>query len=48
VLDANIAHSDAQHATLVRAVLAGQTDKARQTMEQHCDDTAALLRGLLG
>jgi GntR family transcriptional regulator, transcriptional repressor for pyruvate dehydrogenase complex len=48
VLDANIAHSDAQHATLVRAVLAGRADRARQTMEEHCDDTAALLRGLLG
>lgn len=48
VLDANIAHSDAQHATLVRAVLAGRADQARRTMEEHCDDTAALLRGLLG
>jgi GntR family transcriptional repressor for pyruvate dehydrogenase complex len=48
VLNANIAHSDAQHATLVRAVLAGKADLARRTMEQHCDDTAALLRGLLG
>jgi GntR family transcriptional repressor for pyruvate dehydrogenase complex len=48
VLETNIAHSDAQHATLVRAVLDGRADKARQTMEEHCDDTAALLRGLLG
>lgn len=48
VLKTNIAHSDAQHATLVRAVLEGKADKARQTMEEHCDDTAALLRGLLG
>ena len=48
VLKTNIAHSDAQHATLVRAVLEGKAEKARQTMEEHCDDTAALLRGLLG
>lgn len=48
VLEANIAHSDAQHAALVRAVLAGQPDRARSVMEEHCDDTAALLRGLLG
>ncbi len=48
VLAANISHSDAQHAVLVRAVLAGRPDRARQVMEEHCDDTAALLRGLLG
>lgn len=46
-LDTNIAHSDVQHAAVVRAVLAGQPDRARRAMEQHCDDTAALLRGLL-
>ena len=48
VLDANIAHSDRQHAALVRAVLAGDADRARTVMEEHCDDTAALLRGLVG
>src|SRR6478735_540343 len=48
VLGANIAHSDRQHTTLVRAVEAGNAEKARKTMEQHCDDTAALLRGLVG
>ncbi|MCD4535264.1 FCD domain-containing protein [Nocardioides sp. cx-169] len=48
VLDANIAHSDRQHATVVRAILAGSPDRARRAMEHHCDDTAALLRGLLG
>jgi len=48
VLDANIAHSDHQHAALVRAVLAGKADRARTVMEEHCDDTAALLRGLVG
>ena len=48
VLDANLAHSDHQHAALVRAVLAGKADRARTVMEEHCDDTAALLRGLVG
>lgn len=48
VLEANIAHSDRQHADLVRAVLAGRPDRARTVMEEHCDDTAALLRGLVG
>jgi GntR family transcriptional repressor for pyruvate dehydrogenase complex len=48
VYDVNIGHSDAQHESILHAVLDGQTEKARQTMEEHCDDTAALLRGLLG
>ncbi len=48
VLQTNITHSDTQHAALVRAVLDGRPDRARRTMEEHCDDTAALLRGLLG
>ena len=48
VLQTNIAHSDQQHAALVRAVLAGDADRARRVMEEHCDDTAALLRGLVG
>ncbi len=48
VLRTNISHSDTQHAALVRAVLEGRPDRAHQTMEEHCDDTAALLRGLLG
>ena len=48
VLDANIAHSDRQHARLVRAILAGNPERARRVMEEHCDDTAALLRGLVG
>ena len=48
VLEANIAHSDRQHARLVRAILAGKPDRARRVMEEHCDDTAALLRGLVG
>lgn len=48
VLDTNIAHSDAQHERIVTAILAGQADRARRAMEEHCDDTAALLRGLVG
>lgn len=48
MLDANITHSDRQHAAVVSAVLAGRPDRARRAMEQHCDDTAALLRGLVG
>ena len=48
VYDVNIAHSDRQHDRILKAVLAGDPQRARLTMEQHCDDTAALLRGLLG
>ena len=48
VLGTNIAHSDRQHAALVRAIKAGKPDRARRVMEEHCDDTAALLRGLVG
>lgn len=47
MLAVNIEHSNAQHATIVQAVLAGRAAGARRTMEHHCDDTAALLRGLL-
>jgi DNA-binding FadR family transcriptional regulator len=47
VLPANIAHSDAQHAAIVDAILAGQADEARIQMEEHVDGTAALLRGFL-
>ena len=48
VLGTNIDHSDRQHARVVEAVLGGDPTRARRAMEQHCDDTAALLRGLLG
>lgn len=48
VLGTNIAHSDRQHARVVSAILAGKPDRARRVMEEHCDDTAALLRGLVG
>ena len=46
-LPTNIAHSDAQHTAGELAILAGGPAAARRAMEQHCDDTAALLRGLL-
>lgn len=48
VLEVNIEHSSRQHTAIVEAVLAGAAGRARRTMEQHCDDTAALLRGLIG
>lgn len=47
VLSANMAHSDRQHARLTDAVLAGKPDLAQKVMWEHCDDTAALLRGLI-
>jgi GntR family transcriptional repressor for pyruvate dehydrogenase complex len=48
VLPRNIEHSNAQHARIVRGVLAGRAATARSAMEEHCDATSALLRGLLG
>ncbi len=48
VLPRNIAHSDTQHDVIVRAILGGDPDVARSAMEEHCDATSALLRGLLG
>jgi len=48
VLAPNIAHSNAQHEAIVRAILAGHARKASRVMTEHCEDTAALLRGLLG
>jgi GntR family transcriptional repressor for pyruvate dehydrogenase complex len=47
VLPVNIEHSNAQHAAIVAAVEAREPERARRAMEEHCDDTAALLRGLL-
>lgn len=47
VLEVNIEHSNAQHATIVAAIEAREPERARRAMEEHCDDTAALLRGLL-
>ncbi|HET7761896.1 MAG TPA: FCD domain-containing protein [Phycicoccus sp.] len=48
VLPVNIAHSHDQHDTVVAAILAGDPEGARATMEEHCDATSALLRGLIG
>lgn len=48
VLAPNIAHSNAQHKAIVRAILAGDARTATRVMTEHCEDTAALLRGLLG
>jgi GntR family transcriptional repressor for pyruvate dehydrogenase complex len=48
VLAVNIEHSNAQHRAIVDAIVAGDAVRARRAMERHCDDTAALLRGLLG
>jgi GntR family transcriptional repressor for pyruvate dehydrogenase complex len=47
VLDVNIEHSGRQHRQVLDAVLKGDATRARRVMESHCDDTAALLRGLL-
>ena len=47
VLRRNIDHSNAQHDAVVRAILAGDPEEARRAMEEHCDATAALLRGLI-
>jgi GntR family transcriptional repressor for pyruvate dehydrogenase complex len=47
VLPVNIDHSTTQHRTIADAILLGAPAKARRAMESHCDDTAALLRGLL-
>ena len=47
VLPVNIEHSSKQHRTIVNAILKGEAGRARRVMENHCDDTAALLRGLL-
>jgi GntR family transcriptional repressor for pyruvate dehydrogenase complex len=48
VLSVNIAHSTAQHRAIVTAILAGNARRASRVMAEHCEDTAALLRGLLG
>jgi GntR family transcriptional repressor for pyruvate dehydrogenase complex len=48
VLPVNISHSAAQHRSIVHAILNRNPRKASRVMVEHCDDTAALLRGLLG
>ncbi|MDC5697003.1 FCD domain-containing protein [Intrasporangium calvum] len=48
VLRRNIEHSNDQHHQIVTAILAGDPERAREVMEEHCDATSALLRGLIG
>ncbi|GAB3057734.1 GntR family transcriptional regulator [Intrasporangium mesophilum] len=48
VLKRNIEHSNAQHHQIVGAILGGNPERARAVMEEHCDATSALLRGLIG
>ncbi|HMM96759.1 MAG: FadR family transcriptional regulator [Micrococcales bacterium] len=48
VLRKNIQHSHDQHEAVVGAILTGAPDAARTAMEEHCDATSALLRGLIG
>jgi GntR family transcriptional repressor for pyruvate dehydrogenase complex len=48
VLRRNIEHSNDQHHEIVAAILAGDAARARAAMEEHCDATSALLRGLIG
>lgn len=48
VLRRNIDHSNDQHRAVVAAILAGDPLTARSAMEEHCDATSALLRGLIG
>ena len=43
----NLEHSQHQHTALVEAVLDGDADGAREVMREHCEGTAALLRGFL-
>ena len=47
MLGRNLEHANVQHATIVRAILAGDPDRARRAMEEHVAGTAALLRGFL-
>lgn len=46
-LQKNIGNSNQQHRKIVRSILDGDADTARFVMEEHCDATAALLKGLL-
>lgn len=43
----NLEHSQHQHTALVEAVLDADADAAREVMREHCEGTAALLRGFL-
>jgi DNA-binding FadR family transcriptional regulator len=48
MLSTNLEHANVQHASIVRAILAGDPERARRAMEEHVAGTAALLRGFLG
>jgi GntR family transcriptional regulator, transcriptional repressor for pyruvate dehydrogenase complex len=48
MLGTNLEHANIQHASIVRAILAGDPERARKAMEEHVAGTAALLRGFLG
>ncbi|MFD7922796.1 FadR/GntR family transcriptional regulator [Streptomyces sp. NPDC059740] len=43
----NLEHAQSQHTAVVAAVLAGDGERARAVMREHCRGTAALLRGFL-
>lgn len=46
-LDVNVAHSEKQHADIVKAILAGNSKQAEALMREHLEGTASLLRGFL-
>jgi len=48
MLKLNIAHAAAQHAAIVDAILAGDSDPARNAVPEHLAGTGSLLRGFLG
>ncbi len=48
MLKLNIAHAAAQHAAIVDAILAGDSDRARNAVAEHLAGTGSLLRGFLG
>ena len=47
VLERNLEHSDRQHEMVVDAILAGDSDKARIVMEEHCLATGLLFESFL-
>lgn len=47
LLEPNLEHSNAQHDAVVTAILDGEPAAARQTMAEHLEGTASLLRAFL-
>ncbi|MDT8915571.1 GntR family transcriptional regulator [Amycolatopsis sp. PS_44_ISF1] len=47
LLEPNLEHSNAQHAAIVDAILAGEPVAARHAMAEHIEGTASLLRAFL-